>query len=129
MEIKEKANVVPRYQSRWTRTWSRVIELRGRGSKKSIKDTSNTVKDQRMQALNNEKDFVVGLDGIMIPIMDKLIGKRSNLRIVSITGMGGIGKSTLAKTIYNNSLIMESFQVRGWLMVSQEVNLQKSSSG
>ncbi|KAK4381479.1 putative late blight resistance proteinR1B-16 [Sesamum angolense] len=39
--------------------------------------------------------------------------------------MGGIGKTTLAKNIYDNSFVREHFQVRAWVTVSQEYNVRE----
>ncbi|KAK2386069.1 putative disease resistance RPP13 protein [Trifolium repens] len=43
-----------------------------------------------------------------------------NLRMVSIIGMGGIGKTTLAKLLYNDREVKEKFGVRGWAHVSSD---------
>ncbi|CAJ2638851.1 unnamed protein product [Trifolium pratense] len=44
-----------------------------------------------------------------------------NVRMVSIVGMGGIGKTTLAKLLYNDREVKEKFGVRGWAHVSFSV--------
>ncbi|KAG0451237.1 hypothetical protein HPP92_026311 [Vanilla planifolia] len=43
-------------------------------------------------------------------------------RVSAITGMGGIGKTTLAQKVFNNKKIMAEFQVRIWVCVSQTYN-------
>ncbi|KAL7099415.1 hypothetical protein ACP275_09G083300 [Erythranthe tilingii] len=40
--------------------------------------------------LTTRRDAVVGLDELLIEVMDKLIERQSNLRIIPIVGMGGI---------------------------------------
>ncbi|KAH0681948.1 hypothetical protein KY289_019700 [Solanum tuberosum] len=37
-------------------------------------------------------------------------------------GMGGLGKTTLARNLYNNPNIVNSFPTRAWICVSQEYN-------
>ncbi|CAI9277214.1 unnamed protein product [Lactuca saligna] len=49
--------------------------------------------------------------------------KDENLKIVPIVGMGGIGKTTLAKSIYNNPKIEQHFDVRAWLCVSVKIEV------
>ncbi|CAH1447960.1 unnamed protein product [Lactuca virosa] len=49
--------------------------------------------------------------------------KEETLTIVPIVGMGGVGKTTLAKSIYNNPKIEHHFDVRAWLCVSVKVDV------
>ncbi|XP_042502551.1 disease resistance RPP8-like protein 3 [Macadamia integrifolia] len=44
--------------------------------------------------------------------------------VVSIVGMGGSGKTTLARRIYRRYDVKEHFQTRAWISVSQQYNLQ-----
>lgn len=64
-------------------------------------------------------DIVVGLENKMIEILDELTGGPENLRLVSIFGMPGIGKTTLAKKLYNDCLISNRFDQCAWCVVSQ----------
>ncbi|XP_020084229.1 putative disease resistance protein RGA3 [Ananas comosus] len=45
---------------------------------------------------------------------------RRNFQVTAVTGMGGIGKTTLAQKVYNNPRIGDNFQVRIWICVTQK---------
>jgi disease resistance protein RPM1 len=49
-----------------------------------------------------------------------LSNKIRRLDVVSIVGMGGLGKTTLAKKIYNDNVVKNQFKCRAWVYVSQE---------
>ncbi|EYU24152.1 hypothetical protein MIMGU_mgv1a018081mg, partial [Erythranthe guttata] len=71
------------------------------------------------------KNNMVGFDDHMVEIMGALSTNESNLRIISIVGMGGMGKTTLATNVFNNPFIVEHFQLRAWFTVSQEYTDKK----
>ncbi|CAI9111899.1 OLC1v1012235C1 [Oldenlandia corymbosa var. corymbosa] len=69
---------------------------------------------------SNER--VVGLDDEAKIIIDRLTRGKKQLDVVSIVGMAGLGKTSLAKKVYHHSRISHHFQVRSWVTVSQEYN-------
>ncbi|KAM3222669.1 putative late blight resistance protein R1A-10 isoform X1 [Capsicum annuum] len=77
-------------------------------------------RDTSSQFPLDQKDMIVGLDEDLLKIKDRLIVQSSRLEVVPIVGMGGIGKTTLARRVYDDSLITYHFYVRAWISVSQE---------
>ncbi|CAI9111724.1 OLC1v1012015C1 [Oldenlandia corymbosa var. corymbosa] len=70
----------------------------------------------------DSNDRVVGLDDEARIIIDRLTRGTKQLDVVSIVGMAGLGKTSLAKKVYHHSHISHHFQVRSWVTVSQEYN-------
>ncbi|MCD7470565.1 hypothetical protein HAX54_010534 [Datura stramonium] len=58
-------------------------------------------------------------------MLDRIRGNSSQLGVISIAGMGGIGKSTFAKRMFSDPLIVSFFDVRGWMTVSKDYSLRK----
>ncbi|KAJ9553989.1 hypothetical protein OSB04_018034 [Centaurea solstitialis] len=65
------------------------------------------------------EDIVVGLDRDAEIIRDKLFEDTKQLCVVSIVGMGGQGKTTLATKLFNDPFLKYHFHIRAWATVSQ----------
>ncbi|KAL2532898.1 Disease resistance RPP8-like protein 3 [Abeliophyllum distichum] len=61
---------------------------------------------------------IIDLEDVQYEIKVKLFGGTSTLQIISISGMPGLGKTTLAKNIYYDSFIRKHFDICGWCVVS-----------
>ncbi|XP_076886051.1 putative late blight resistance protein homolog R1A-10 [Bidens hawaiensis] len=64
-----------------------------------------------------DDEIVVGLDHDVEQIRDKLVA--DYLDALSIVGMGGIGKTTLATKVFNDAYVKHHFHVHVWVTVSQ----------
>ncbi|KAL3518755.1 hypothetical protein ACH5RR_021344 [Cinchona calisaya] len=81
----------------------------------------NKISSHRIpQAISREMDEVlIGLNDQEEVIIDRLLGGSSQQDVVSIVGMPGIGKTTLAKKVYNDARVTYHFHTRAWCCVSQ----------
>nr|XP_043627937.1 putative disease resistance protein At3g14460 [Erigeron canadensis] len=69
---------------------------------------------------------VVGRERDQEILLGKLLGNEScslNFSVVSIVGLGGIGKTTLAQVLYNNKKVKDHFQLKSWVCVSDEFDV------
>ncbi|KAH7674258.1 CPI-17 protein [Dioscorea alata] len=69
-----------------------------------------------------EEADVLGFDEHFQALTRMLMGDDGNQRraVVSITGMGGVGKTTIAKKIFSDPGIRRHFACQAWIWVSQE---------
>ncbi|WMV23026.1 hypothetical protein MTR67_016411 [Solanum verrucosum] len=71
-------------------------------------------------------EVTVGHEEDEFKMIDQLLHKHeSELDVISIVGMPGLGKTTLAKKVYNNTLVASHFNVRAWCTVSHKYNKSK----
>ncbi|KAL0460471.1 UNVERIFIED_CONTAM: putative disease resistance RPP8-like protein 2 [Sesamum latifolium] len=68
---------------------------------------------------------MVGFDERLVQIIDKLTRDESDLKILPIVGMGGIGKTTLARNVFHHACIVDHFDIRIWFTISQEYRVQE----
>lgn len=67
--------------------------------------------------------YVVGRDEdkkqIITHLLNDIDSRNENVSVISIFGLGGLGKTTLAKMVYNESVVEDRFKLRMWICVSE----------
>ncbi|KAF8394122.1 hypothetical protein HHK36_020327 [Tetracentron sinense] len=91
----------------------------------SSNSTCHTWHDLRGDALLLEENELVGIHKPREKLIGWLVEGESRLELVSVYGMGGSGKTTLIKKIYNHQRVKEYFQLHAWINVSQSFKVNE----
>ncbi|XP_028101614.1 putative late blight resistance protein homolog R1B-8 [Camellia sinensis] len=65
------------------------------------------------------EEITVGFDDEALTIKELLARGKKQLQMISIVGMPGLGKTTLATKLYNDPYITHYFHIRAWTYASQ----------
>jgi len=79
-----------------------------------------TTEWRRKRRINVEEEDVVGLVNDSNIVIEQLKKDDVRLNVASILGMGGLGKTTLARKIFNKDNVKKLFPCRAWGNVSND---------
>ncbi|KAF7098811.1 hypothetical protein CFC21_100527 [Triticum aestivum] len=110
----------------------RAIETNHRRKRYKRDDSSNSSSDlvavdPWMPALYREAACLVGIDAPREELVRWLTDSEQELKVVSIVGFGGLGKTTLAKQVYDK--IGGQFNCKAFVSVSQRPNMARLLTG
>uniref|UniRef100_A0A2N9I5P1 NB-ARC domain-containing protein n=1 Tax=Fagus sylvatica TaxID=28930 RepID=A0A2N9I5P1_FAGSY len=86
---------------------------------------NDTWHDPRVAALFIEEADVVGIDSPRDKLINWLVEGPSNHMVISVVGIGGLGKTTLVKKVYENDKVVAHFDSRAWITVSQSYKTEE----
>ncbi|CAJ2638714.1 unnamed protein product [Trifolium pratense] len=95
------------------------------GSSSSGGSKAHRIDDSRMTHYFIDEAEIVGFEYSRDELVSCLVEGTNDLLLVSVVGMGGVGKTTLAKIVFDNQSVNEHFDCRAFITVSQAYNARE----
>ncbi|KAK9265817.1 hypothetical protein L1049_021579 [Liquidambar formosana] len=95
------------------------------GVEEGTSNANRNLRQLRRTSSHADEEHVVGFDDESALLIDKLLKGEPQRYVISILGMGGLGKTTLARKLYHDSEVERKFEHRTWISVSQEYGIRE----
>ncbi|KAM3684170.1 hypothetical protein ACJW31_11G023100 [Castanea mollissima] len=101
------------------------LDLRGStggriGTERSREATTSLVNERRTYGRDEDKKAIIKL-------LLSIESSDTQLSVIPIVGMGGLGKTTLAQLVYNDDDVSSYFDLKAWVCVSEDFDIVRVS--
>ncbi|KAE8055717.1 hypothetical protein FH972_012539 [Carpinus fangiana] len=102
----------------------RTSQISGETTIVDTKIAPNTYHDRRQDALLLDEADLVGIEKPKKQLISWLVRDDSGREAVSVVGMGGLGKTTQVKKVYDDAQVKLHYKYRAWVSVSQSFKME-----
>lgn len=112
---------------------ARVLSIAGRRITHSFNRTAdgsncsagnNTWHDPRQVSLFIKDTEIIGISKPRQELTQWLVEGELSLKVISVVGMGGLGKTTLVRQVYDSQQVKRRFECFAWITVSQSFKVE-----
>jgi ABC-type glutathione transport system ATPase component len=82
------------------------------------RETHSFVREEEVIGREKEKKELLEM------LFDNSINVKENVSIISIIGIGGLGKTTLAQLLYGDIKVQQHFELKKWVCVSDDFDVK-----
>uniref|UniRef100_M4F8N6 Protein kinase domain-containing protein n=1 Tax=Brassica campestris TaxID=3711 RepID=M4F8N6_BRACM len=97
----------------------RNVSIGIEGITKRLSEVVAEMQNGNAELWNKRNHGLVGVEESVEELVGHLV-KKDNIQVVSISGMGGIGKTTLARQVFHHDIVRRHFDGFAWVCVSKE---------
>ncbi|OMO94410.1 Disease resistance protein [Corchorus capsularis] len=103
----------------------RQLAGRSNSNVRELRPCPGTWRSLREDALLLEEDDLVGIEAPREKLITWLLSDDSKLKVISVVGMGGMGKTTLVKKVYDDVSLLNHFTYHVWTTISESFKMDE----
>ncbi|XP_059649476.1 putative disease resistance protein RGA3 [Cornus florida] len=114
-EINEKLNAIAEERRNFHLN---VVVVANRVGIPEWRETSSLLTETHVYGRKNDKEIIV-------EVLVKHASDYQDVSVLPILGIGGLGKTTLAQLVFNDERVIEHFELRIWVCVSEDFEIKR----
>ncbi|XP_034690377.1 disease resistance protein RPM1-like [Vitis riparia] len=124
-EIASKIRDINKKVGKLKETSSSYVFISSIEPRSSSSSASAPWHDQRVTSLFMDETEIVGIEPLRNELISRLLEGNPKRTVISVVGMGGLGKTTFAKKVYDNQRVVGHFDCHAWVTVSQSFKMEE----